>query len=82
MHFIDGFMKKRTYDHLIWGDGDFPLAEMVQCMEKYGYAGYLTQELEYEAYYGDPAEAERKNWKALSETVLCKESGDIRSRTG
>ena len=36
------------------------------CLEKYGYEGYLTQELEYEAYYGDPAEAERRNWKALS----------------
>lgn len=71
MHFIDGFIKKRTYDHLAWGDGEFPLAEMVRCMEKYEYTGYLTQELEYEAYYGNPAEAERKNWKALSGTTLC-----------
>ena len=66
MHFIDGFMERPTYDHLVWGDGEFPLASFVRCLEKYGYEGYLTQELEYEAYYGDPAEAERRNWKALS----------------
>ena len=82
MHFIDGFVKKRTYDHLVWGDGDFPLAEMVQCMEKYGYAGYLTQELEYEAYYGDPAEAERKTGKRFLTLCCVRESGDTRSRTG
>lgn len=70
MHFIDGFSKTPTYDHLVWGDGDYPLREMLQCMETYGYTGYLTQELEYEAYYGDPAEAERRNWRALSTYMM------------
>lgn len=69
MHFVDGFLNEPTYDHLVWGDGDYPLEEMLRCMENHGYEGYLTQELEYEAYYGDPAEAERRNWKTLSSCI-------------
>ena len=67
MHFIDGSLKFPTYDHLVWGDGEYPLEQMIRCMEKYEYTGYLTQELEQENYYEDPKKADERNWRALSQ---------------
>jgi protein FrlC len=57
MHFVDG----TPYGHLVWGDGDRPMAEFVQCLLRNGYRGFLGQELTDERYCSDPAAADAQN---------------------
>lgn len=59
MHFIDG----DPYGHLIWGDGNHHLGKLIEVMNKYGYQGYLGQEITDGKYYADPAAADRRNMK-------------------
>jgi protein FrlC len=61
MHFVDG----RPYGHLIWGDGLFPLGKFIDVINRYGYEGYLTQEITDGRYFDDPASADKKNFQAF-----------------
>ena len=40
MHFLDG----DPYVHNIWGNGNYPLEEMLQCLSNHQYQGYLVQD--------------------------------------
>ena len=62
LHFVDG----TPYGHLIWGDGYFPLEEMLTCLNQYGYEGYLCQEITDSRYFMDPMAADIQNMKILS----------------
>lgn len=62
MHFLDG----DPYVHNIWGDGGYPLEEMLRCLRHNGYRGYLVQEVADERYFSDPVSADRKNYQVLS----------------
>ncbi len=57
IHFIDG----TPYGHLIWGDGDRPLAAFIQSLNDHGYNGHLGQEITDFRYFEDPAAADRRN---------------------
>jgi protein FrlC len=57
MHYVDG----TPYGHLIWGDGDRPLAAYMQSLNAHGYCGYLGQEITDFRYFEDPAAADRRN---------------------
>lgn len=61
MHFIDG----NPYGHLIWGDGNHPLGEWLDTLERRGYTGYLGQEITDFDYFNDPAAADARNMKAF-----------------
>ncbi|PYG85918.1 protein FrlC [Ruminiclostridium sufflavum DSM 19573] len=61
MHFVDG----RPYGHLIWGDGLFSLDRFIETLNRYGYQGYLTQEITDGRYFDKPAEADKLNFKAF-----------------
>lgn len=60
MHFIDG----NPYGHLIWGDGIHSLKQFLETVNRYGYNGYLGQEITEFGYFTDPASADIKNMKA------------------
>lgn len=60
-HFIDG----RPYGHLVWGDGLFPLESYLDVFNEFGYEGLLGQEITDGRYFDDPAEADRRNFKAF-----------------
>lgn len=62
MHFLDG----NPYVHNIWGDGNYPLEQMLQCLQRNAYTGYLVQEIADERYFLDPVAADRKNFQVLS----------------
>lgn len=62
MHFLDG----DPYAHYIWGDGNYPLEQMLLCLRQNGYTGYLVQEVADEGYFDDPAGADAKNIAVLS----------------
>lgn len=62
MHFLDG----DPYVHNIWGDGNYPLEEMLRCLNRNHYRGYLVQEVADERYFDDPAGADEKNMQVLS----------------
>ena len=62
MHFLDG----DPYVHNIWGDGNYPLEKMLQCLQRNGYTGYLVQEVADERYFADPVAADKKNYQVLS----------------
>lgn len=57
IHFVDG----TPYSHLIWGDGDRPLAEFIQSLNDHGYTGHLGQEITDFRYFEDPSTADRRN---------------------
>lgn len=59
MHFVDG----DPYGHLIWGDGKHHLGKEIEILNKYGYEGYLGQEITDGRYYADPAAADFRNMK-------------------
>jgi protein FrlC len=61
MHFLDG----NPYVHNAWGDGNTPLERQLSVMEKYGYTGYLVQEIADERYFADPLAADLKNMRVL-----------------
>jgi fructoselysine 3-epimerase len=60
-HFVDG----RPYGHLIWGDGLFPMERYIKVLNDYHYEGYLGQEITDGRYFDNPAEADRRNFKAF-----------------
>ena len=57
IHFVDG----TPYGHLVWGDGDRPMAAYVQSLNDHGYQGFLGQEITDGRYLDDPREADRRN---------------------
>lgn len=59
MHFIDG----NPYGHLIWGDGNHHLGKFIEVLNKYGYEGYLGQEITDGRYYDDPMKADLRNMR-------------------
>jgi len=59
LHFIDG----DPYGHLIWGDGNRHLGEYLKVLNRYGYEGYLGQEITDGRYFADPAAADFRNMK-------------------
>ena len=59
MHFIDG----TPYGHLVWGDGSHHLGRFIEVLNRYGYEGYLGQEITDGRYYMDPAAADLRNMK-------------------
>ena len=61
MHFLDG----DPYVHNIWGDGNTPLNEQFEIMNKYNFKGYLVQEVADERYFQNPFEADIKNMRVL-----------------
>jgi fructoselysine 3-epimerase len=61
-HFVDA----TPYGHLIWGDGNYPLADMISCLNDYKYEGYLCQEITDTRYFKDPVSADVQNMKTLS----------------
>lgn len=63
MHFLDG----KPYTHNIWGDGNYPLEEMLMQLHYYGYNGYLVQEIADERYFNNPAGADEQNYRVLSQ---------------
>lgn len=66
MHFIDG---KRSWEHLAWGDGEYPLEAFLKTMDQYGYEGYLSQELITQSYLTDPAGVDEKNLCVLNKYI-------------
>ena len=62
MHFLDG----DPYVHNIWGEGNYPLEEMLQCLSNHQYQGYLVQEVADERYFSDPVTADEQNYRVLS----------------
>lgn len=66
MHFIDG---KQSWEHLAWGDGNYPLGEMIQVINKYQYEGYLSQELITQSYLENPIKADKRNLCELNKYV-------------
>ncbi len=67
-HFVDG---RNTSDHLVWGDGCYPLGRFITKLNDHGYKGYLGQEITSRSYYNDPASADMKNMKALRKYLKC-----------
>ncbi|WP_053942874.1 sugar phosphate isomerase/epimerase family protein [Kallipyga gabonensis] len=65
LHFIDG----TPYGHLVWGDGNRSLTDYIETLNKFGYQGYLTQELTDNRYYVDPKEADKKSFKAICQQL-------------
>lgn len=60
-HFVDG----TPYGHLVWGDGNAPLEQLLDSFQSHGYEGLYGLEVTDSRYYEDPAEADRRNMEAL-----------------
>ena len=65
MHFLDG----DPYDHNVWGDGNTPPQSQIETMNRYGYTGYLVQEVADDKYFSDPYRADVKNMRVLSRFI-------------
>ncbi len=65
LHFLDG----DPHVHNIWGDGNFPLSEMVDCLEANNYQGFLVQEIADDRYFSDPVSADERNLKILKQYI-------------
>lgn len=65
-HFVDG----RPYGHLVWGDGLFPLESYLDVLNKYHYEGLISQEITDFRYFGDPAGADARNFRAFEPFIL------------
>lgn len=61
MHFLDG----DPWLHNIWGDGNTSLAKQINTLNRYGYTGYLVQEVADEQYLQNPYAADLKNFRVL-----------------
>lgn len=66
MHFIDG---GDSWEHLAWGDGTYPLQDMIDTIDRFGYTGYLSQELITESYLADPVGVDRRNFCSLNKVL-------------
>jgi len=64
-HFLDG----DPHVHNIWGDGNYPLEDMLQTMNDRGYEGLLVQEVADERYFDDPALADERNMAVLERFI-------------
>lgn len=69
MHFIDG----DPYGHLIWGDGKHDLGKEIEILNRYGYEGYLGQEITDGKYFADPMAADLKNMRQFERFMDTKE---------
>lgn len=65
MHFLDG----NPYVHNIWGDGNTPLERQFETMNRYGFTGYLVQEVADEKYFNDPLQADLRNMRMLERFI-------------
>lgn len=65
MHFLDG----DPYVHQPWGDGNTPLEHQIEVMDRYGFTGYLVQEIADEAYFDNPFEADQKTMRVLERFI-------------
>lgn len=65
MHFLDG----DPYLHNIWGDGNTPLEKQIATMNRYGFSGYLVQEVADEKYFNNPYHADIKNMRVLERFI-------------
>lgn len=63
MHFIDS----NPYGHLAWGKGNANLHSYLETLHKYGYSGFLGQELTEFDYFEDPKSIDRMNMAAFEE---------------
>lgn len=61
-HFQDGDRTLPSDGHYVWGSGEFPLEKEIQCLERNGYKGILTQEICNSA---DPRADEIRNMQVL-----------------
>lgn len=61
MHFVDC----NPYGHFVWDDGNRNLGDWVTTLDKYGYSGFLGQEITDERYLIDPAAADFRNFHNL-----------------
>lgn len=60
-HFIDG----TPFGHLAWGDGSYPLDDMLRCFNQYNYKGPLGLEITAGQYLNDPSAASLKAFRNL-----------------
>lgn len=67
MHFIDA---DKSWYHYRWGEGKLDLTEMIRTMNKYGYEGYLSQELIIDEYLDDPFRVDQMNINRLKEEII------------
>ena len=61
MHFVDC----NPYGHLVWGDGDRSLRDWIETLNRYGYRGFLGQEITDGRYMDNPADADFRNFHNL-----------------
>lgn len=66
MHFIDG---GNSWEHLAWGDGVYSLNEMLDVMRKYGYDGFISQELITDDYLKCPWDVDERNLCLLNKSL-------------
>jgi protein FrlC len=59
MHFIDG----NPYGHLVWGDGKHHLGKFIESINKYGYSGFLGQEITDARYFAEPEKHDLRNMR-------------------
>lgn len=65
LHFIDG----TPYGHLAWGDGNRPLEDYLETLNRFNYQGYLTQELTDDRYFKDPKAADRQSFDTICQLL-------------
>lgn len=65
MHFLDG----DPYLHNVWGDGNTPLEKQLEAMNRYGFDGYLVQEIADDKYFSDPFRADVRNMRVLERFI-------------
>ncbi|MDO4868991.1 MAG: sugar phosphate isomerase/epimerase family protein [Bacillota bacterium] len=67
MHFIDA---DQSWYHYRWGEGTLDLHKIIETMNRYGYEGYLSQELIIDEYLNDPFAVDQMNINRLKEEVI------------
>lgn len=65
LHFVDG----TPYGHLAWGDGNRPLEDYLETLNRLNYQGYLTQELTDNRYFNDPKVADKKSFGTICQLL-------------
>ncbi len=72
LHFIDA----SPIGHLAWGDGILPLADMLRCLNHYGYTGPLGLEITDSRYYARPEEADQQTMRVLKRYFVDERGGN------
>ena len=67
MHFVDA---DTSWYHYRWGEGKLNLGEIIKTMNRYGYKGYLSQELIIDEYLDDPFPIDQININRLKEEFI------------